>query len=89
MFKITKLFGERALLAAIATTCAAEPAYAYIDPGTSSMVVQLIIGGIAAVVVMTRRLWQGTIQRMRGFGRTHPGATGQDATPPAPTESKG
>lgn len=80
--------GPLVLLTAVAVTSATEPTYAYIDPGTSSMVIQVIVGGLAAVLVMTRRLWEGTIQRVRRFGRPHPGPTGEDTGRTAPTESR-
>jgi hypothetical protein len=52
------------------------------------MVIQVIVGGLAAILVMTRRLWEGTIQRMRRFGRPPAPPPGQDTARPAPTESR-
>jgi hypothetical protein len=83
-----KPWGALALLTAIVVTAAVEPAHAYIDPGTSSMVIQVIVGGLAAVLVMTRRLWEGTIQRVRRFGRPPSPPPGHEAPRPAPAESK-
>ncbi|MGH8719440.1 MAG: hypothetical protein ACREV0_10950 [Burkholderiales bacterium] len=33
------------------------PAYAYLDPGTGSMVLQAILGGIAGVVIAGKLYW--------------------------------
>jgi hypothetical protein len=35
----------------------AEPAFAYLDPGTGSMMLQVILGGIAAVAVAIKLFW--------------------------------
>ena len=35
----------------------AEPAFAYLDPGTGSMMLQVILGGIAAVGVAIKLYW--------------------------------
>ena len=35
----------------------ANPAYAYLDPGTGSMMLQVILGGIAAVGVAIKLYW--------------------------------
>jgi hypothetical protein len=34
-----------------------EPAFAYLDPGTGSMLLQVILGGIAAVGVALKLFW--------------------------------
>jgi len=36
---------------------ASEPAFAYLDPGTGSMLLQVILGGIAAVGVAIKLFW--------------------------------
>jgi hypothetical protein len=33
------------------------PAYAYLDPGTGSMLVQMLLGGIAGVLVIGKLYW--------------------------------
>ena len=33
------------------------PAYAYLDPGTGSMLVQLLLGGFAGVLVVGKLYW--------------------------------
>jgi hypothetical protein len=34
-----------------------EPAYSYLDPGAGSMLAQLVIGGIAGVLVVFKLYW--------------------------------
>lgn len=73
-----------ALLVAVAAYATTAPASAYLDPGSTSMLLQTIVGGVAAVLVLTRRLWAGTLHRARhllGRGRTTP------TNPAAPGES--
>jgi hypothetical protein len=36
----------------------ATPAYAYLDPGTGSMILQVLLGGIAGVAVAGRFYWR-------------------------------
>lgn len=45
-----------ALLTGICLLMAA-PAYAYVDPGTGGMLVQLVTGGVAGLFVLTRLYW--------------------------------
>jgi hypothetical protein len=45
-----------AVLAAIAVLMAA-PAYAYVDPGTGGMLIQLVTGGVAGLLVLARLYW--------------------------------
>jgi hypothetical protein len=33
------------------------PAYAYLDPGTGSMILQLLLGGVAGAAVIGRLYW--------------------------------
>lgn len=40
----------------------ATPAYAYVDPGVGSMLVQLLTGGVAGALVLLRLFWN----RLRG-----------------------
>lgn len=44
-------------LIAIALLTAAESAFAYLDPGTGSMLLQVILGGIAAIGVALKLFW--------------------------------
>jgi hypothetical protein len=36
----------------------ARPAYAYLDPGTGSILLQLLLGGVAGGVVVFKLYWQ-------------------------------
>jgi len=45
------------LLALIVLLATAAPAYAYLDPGSGSMMVQLLLGGVAGAVVLVRLYW--------------------------------
>ena len=49
-------------------------AYAYLDPGTGSLVVQAVVAGIAAGAYMLRSYWRriGAL-----FGRRDPAASGE------------
>jgi hypothetical protein len=40
-----------------------EPAWAYLDPGTGSMMLQLLLGGVAGALVVGKLYWY----RLRGF----------------------
>ncbi len=35
----------------------AEPAYAYLDPGSGSMITQIILAGLAGAVVVLKLFW--------------------------------
>lgn len=35
-----------------------SPAYAYLDPGTGSMILQLLLGGLAGALVIGNLYWQ-------------------------------
>ena len=34
------------------------PAYAYLDPGTGSMLLQIILGGVAGSIIVIKLYWQ-------------------------------
>jgi hypothetical protein len=42
---------------ALLLLCGAPSAFAYLDPGTGSMLLQVILGGIAAVGVALKLFW--------------------------------
>ncbi len=44
-------------LAILLLVLVAEPAFAYLDPGTGSMLLQVILGGVAAVGVAIKLFW--------------------------------
>jgi len=45
-----------------------DSAFAYLDPGTGSMLLQVILGGVAAVGVAIKLYWH-KIRVAMGFGR--------------------
>jgi hypothetical protein len=47
---------------------AAEPVFAYLDPGTGSMLLQVILGGVAAVAVAIKLFWY-KIRAAVGLGK--------------------
>jgi hypothetical protein len=42
-------------------------AWAYLDPGSGSMLLQVILGGVAAIGVAAKLYWH-RLKRMLGFG---------------------
>jgi hypothetical protein len=42
----------------------ATPAYAYLDPGSGGMMVQLLLGGVAGVAVLCRMYWRRFLTRI-------------------------
>ena len=67
MFKSFSRFFSYLVLAAISGLFLfPSQAYAYLDPGTGSMILQGIIGGLAAVAVVTKLYWH---RLLRFFGR--------------------
>ena len=48
---------------------AAKPAWAYLDPGTGSMLLQVILGGIAAIGVALKLFWH-KIRVALGFSKS-------------------
>jgi hypothetical protein len=45
-----------------------RPAYAYVDPGSGGMLVQLLLGGVAGAAVLLRLFWH-RILRLVGLRR--------------------
>lgn len=48
----------RVLLLAAGIVLISTPAFAYLDPGTGSMMLQIVVGTIAAVLVSIRSFWR-------------------------------
>jgi hypothetical protein len=55
--------GTSAALAVVALLIAA-PAYAYIDPGSGGMLVQLLTGGAAGAIILARLYWRRLKDRL-------------------------
>jgi hypothetical protein len=49
------------------------PAYAYLDPGTGSMMLQLALGGVAGALVVVKLYFQRAREFFRSFGRRRAG----------------
>ena len=56
MPKPSDAISARALIIAFSALCAA-PSYAYLDPGTGSILVQGILAAVAAVAVAAKLYW--------------------------------
>lgn len=54
---------------------AATPAHAYLDPGTGSMILQVLLGGIAGALVVVKLYWK---KIKRFFLRTPAGEAGTE-----------
>ncbi len=53
--------------------------FAYIDPGSGSLIVQALIAGLVALPIFFRAQVRRAIQMLRGSdGASSPGPTGQD-----------
>ena len=57
---------KAALILLIVTFFLANPAHAYLDPGTGSMILQMILGGIAGAAMVARLYWK-RIREIFGF----------------------
>jgi len=53
-------------LCALALALAARPAYAYLDPASGSMMLQLVLGGLAGAAVTLKLFWRKLRNRMTG-----------------------
>jgi hypothetical protein len=47
----------------------ATPAYAYLDPGSGGMIVQLLLGGLAGAGVLVRLFWN-RVRKFVGLGKS-------------------
>ena len=59
------------------------PAFAYLDPGTGSMILQLVIGGVAGALVVIKLYWA----RFKAFVSGGKGDTMTAAEPDGDAES--
>jgi|GEM_PF-608766 len=57
-FIVVVLFGSLALT---------EPVYAYLDPGTGSIIMQIILGGIAGLAVAGKLFWASITDYFRNI----------------------
>jgi hypothetical protein len=54
------------------------PAFAYIDPGTGSMMLQGVIGAVAGALVVGRLYWSKIVGLVSGRSRQLPGGDPKD-----------
>ena len=59
---------QKAALAAVIFLLLTDSAYAYLDPGTGSMILSTILGGVAGLLVAWKLLWH-RIRHLFGFGK--------------------
>ena len=57
------------LVAAVAALIVPQAAHAYLDPASGSMILQAVIGGVAAAALALKYYWR-RIQAFFGFGGT-------------------
>jgi len=58
--------GLRIVLVLLACLSIASPAYAYLDPGTGSMLISAVIGVAAAVALAVKMFWYRLVGFFRG-----------------------
>jgi hypothetical protein len=58
--------GLRIALVVVACLSIASPAYAYLDPGTGSMLVSAVLGVAAAVALAVKMFWYRLVGFFRG-----------------------
>jgi hypothetical protein len=59
------------LLIVAAVFASEAPLLAYLDPGSGSMLTQLVLGGVAGVAVLLRLAWRGFRSRLGFQPRIH------------------
>jgi hypothetical protein len=60
--------GFRLALAGIVVGMTTSPAYAYLDPGTGSIILQVLLGGVAGVALVGKLYWHKFLSLI-GAGR--------------------
>ncbi len=55
--KMKSNFLFAAALCGLAWLAQSSPAYAYLDPGTGSIILQMVLGGVAGGLVVIRLYW--------------------------------
>jgi len=55
----------------------ASPSHAYLDPGSGSMVLQLLLGGLAGLAVFLKLFWR-KLTGMLGLGKGKNNSSGRD-----------
>ncbi len=55
-----------------------SPAHAYLDPGTGSMILQILLGGVAGALVVGKLYWH-RLKQLLGMGPSKDSASEPDA----------
>ena len=55
-----------------------SPAHAYLDPGTGSMLLQILLGGVAGALVIGKLYWH-RLKQFLGIGQSKDSASKADA----------
>jgi len=58
----------------------APPAHAYLDPGSGSMALQALLGGLAALMVIVKLYWSRLIKFFGSKKNSEPEATDSSST---------
>jgi hypothetical protein len=58
------MFGSVFVIVVFLVLVCARPAYAYLDPGSGGMMVQLLLGGFAGAAVLVRLYWRQLLIRV-------------------------
>jgi hypothetical protein len=67
---VNKAFSKSILFALLALLLATpRPAYAYLDANTGSLILQILVGGLAGLALVGKLTWH-RITRFFGFGQT-------------------
>ncbi|MDP6952451.1 MAG: hypothetical protein QGF53_06780 [Alphaproteobacteria bacterium] len=64
--------GRLLSLAGLFMLSPALPAFAYIDPGTGSILLQLLIGGIAGGLYLLKVYYRNIVEKVRAMSRKKP-----------------
>jgi hypothetical protein len=68
---------SKVLVIAAVVLLAATPAYAYLDPGTGSIVLQALLAGLAVGTAAIAAFWTRIRQLFAGRKRSEPTATNE------------
>ena len=71
-FVMNRLGTSAASVAGIAflIMCWEQPAYAYLDPGAGSLILQVLMGGLAGAAVVGKVYWKSLMARCGRGGKT-------------------
>jgi len=80
--KIVRRVDVLLMLAVLAVTT--QPAHAYLDANTGSMIVQIMLGGVAGLFVFMRLLLYQLLSALGLKNHGHSGTTSSSTDPPDP-----